>query len=166
MIRDPEAVLPACQLAYAYLLDHDREEEAARYRARGEEHLEAVEKAAGERSSVSVDDRLEPAELSDELITRLREKIAWHEEVAEAYLVRKRTEQFDETHPFYVLALVPKSGFRTAWKGSDNGVEPLEDRVARDLSIPGEVIVAKVGRKSPLAERFAEIDGARVYSRE
>lgn len=167
MVRDPEAVLPACQVAYAYLLDHGREDEAERYRRRGEEQMGAFEQAAGERSGVSVDDRLEPADLPGELLSGLREKVAWHEEVEEAYLVRKRTEQFDETHPFYVLAVVPKSGLRAAWKETDHDSEPLVDRVARELALPGgEVIVAKIDRKSPLGRRFAEIDGARLYARE
>ena len=165
MGRDPEAVLPACQLAYGYLRDHDRDDEAEKYRARAEQQAEVFQHAAGERSEVSVEDRLESPDLPAELVADVREKVAWHEEVAEAFLVRKRTAHLDDTHPFYVLALVPKSSFRTAWKESDNDAEPLEERVARDVSLPGEVMVAKVDKKSALAQHFAQIDGALIYER-
>jgi hypothetical protein len=165
MDRDPEAVLPSCQIAYLYLRDHDRDDEAERYRIRAEEQATVFEHAAGERSGVSVDDRLEPANLPGDVVHELHEHVARHEEVAEAYLVRKRTDHLDDTHPFFVLAVVPKSTFRTAWKESDDDAEPLEDRVLRDISLPGEVMVAKVDKKSPLAQRFAQIDGARIYER-
>lgn len=162
MERDPEAVLPACQLAYVYLRDRDRDEEAERYRVRAEQQANVFEQAAGERSEVSIDDRLEPSGLPGDLLASLREKVAWHEDVAAAYLVRKRTDHLDDTHPFYVLAVVPKSGFRTAWRESDEDAEPLEERIAREISLPGEFMVAKVGKKSPLAQHFAQIEGARL----
>jgi Zn-dependent protease with chaperone function len=163
--RDPEAVLPACQIAYLYLHDRERDEEAEAYRVRAEEQANMFEQAAGERSQVSVEDRLEPSKLPDDLLTSLRKKVDWHEEVAAAYLVRKRTDHLDDTHPFYVLAVVPKSGFRTAWKESHDDVDPLEESVARDVSLPGEFIVVKISGKSPLAQHLAQIDGARVYER-
>jgi len=165
MNRDPEAVLPGSQIAHAYLREHDREDEAEAYRTRAEEQTKVFEHAAGERSEVSVDDRLEPADLPADLVAKVRENLAWHEEVAEAFLLRKRTDHFDDTHPLYVLAVVPKSTFRTAWKESDDDTEPLEERVARDVSLPGELMVAKVDRKSPLAQHFAQIEGARLYER-
>lgn len=127
--------------------------------------LDVLERATSERSEVSVEDKLEPPGLDAELLEGLRQKIAWHDEVAAAYLIRKRTQHFDDTHPFYVLALVPKSSFRTAWKEGDDDAEPLEERVARDISLPGEHIVVKVDQKSPLAQHFAQIDGARVFER-
>jgi Zn-dependent protease with chaperone function len=163
--RDPEAVLPACQIAYGYLLEHGREKEAERYRERAEQQASLFERAADERSMVSVDDRLEPLDLSGELLASLREKVAWHEEVGDAYLVRKRTDHLDDTHPFYVLVLVPRSGFKTAWKETEDDAEPLEERVARDVSLPGEFFVTKVSRKSPLAQHLAQIDGALLYAR-
>jgi Zn-dependent protease with chaperone function len=165
MERDPEAVLPACQIAYAYLREHERDEEAEAYRKRAEQQADVFEQAAGERSEVSVDDRLEPSNLPGEVLASVREKVDWHEEVAAAYLVRKRTDHLDDTHPFYVLALVPRSSFRTAWKETDDDAEPLEERVARDVTLPGEFIVVKIGVKSPLAQHFAQIEGARVYER-
>lgn len=165
MERDPEAVLPACQIAYLYLSEHDRDEQAQAYHRRAEQQVDVLERATNERSEVSVEDTLEPPGLDAELLEGLRQKIAWHDEVVAAYLIRKRTQHFDDTHPFYVLAVVPKSSFRTAWKEGDDDAESLEERVARDISLPGEHIVVKVDQKSPLAQHFAQIDGARVFER-
>jgi hypothetical protein len=164
--RDPDAVLPACELAYEWLRDRGRDDEAQLYRSRGARQADELEAADEERSEVSIEDELAPPALPDELVERIRRKVAWHEEVREAYVVRKVTEHLDEEHPFHVVALVPKSDFRTAWREADDDEEPLEARVARDLALSDDFMVAKVGRKSPLAQRFAEIDGAKVFSRD
>jgi hypothetical protein len=41
----------------------------------------------------------------------------------------------------------------------------FRDRFAPDLSLPGEVMVLKVGKKSPLAARFAQIEQSQIYER-
>src|SRR5207248_6857770 len=63
--RDTEAVLPACEIAYHFLRDRDREQEAARYRERAETQVEVLDAAMEERSGVSVDDELEPPDLAE-----------------------------------------------------------------------------------------------------
>ena len=83
-----------------------------------------------------------------------------------AYLIRKRAAHLDDTNPFHVLALVPKGGFRAAWRETDEDYEPLEERVARDLGFPDEeFMIARLDWRSPLARRFAEIEGAKIFSR-
>jgi Peptidase family M48 len=164
--RDPEAVLPACGIAYQFLRERGREQEAARYRERGERQLELLGAAAEERSGVSVDDELEPPDLPEEQLEQIRRKVAWHEDVVQAYLVRKRAAHLDDTHPFYVLALVPKGGFRAGWREAEDGHEPLEERVARDIRFTdGELMIARLDERSPIAKRLAEIEGAKIFSR-
>ena len=164
--RDPDGVLPACEIAYGFLRERGREDEAERYRERAERQVEVLNAAAEERFSVSVDDELEPPDLAEELLERIRRKVAWHEDVVAAYLVRKRAAHLDDTHPFYVLALVPKSGFRAAWREADEDYEPLEERVARDLAFTDdEFMVARVDWRSPIARRLAEIEDAKIFSR-
>jgi Zn-dependent protease with chaperone function len=163
---DPDAVLPACHIAYHFLRERGREQEAARYRERAESQVEVLDAATEERSGVSVHDELEPPGLPEEQLERIRRKIAWHEDVMEAYLVRKRAAHLDEWYPFYVLALVPKGGFRAAWRETDDDYEPLEERVARDLAFTdGELMIARLDWRSPIARRLAEIDGAKIFSR-
>jgi Zn-dependent protease with chaperone function/tetratricopeptide (TPR) repeat protein len=164
--RDPDAVLPACGIAYDFLRERGREQEAARYRERAERQVDVLDAAAEERSGVSVDDELEPPDLPEEMLERIRRKVAWHEDVVEAYIVRKRAAHLDDTHPFYVLGLVPKGGFRAAWRETDEDYEPLEERVARDLAFADEeFMIARVDWRSPIVRRFAEIEGAKIFSR-
>ncbi|HYZ78256.1 MAG TPA: M48 family metallopeptidase [Gaiellaceae bacterium] len=165
--RDPDAVLPACEIAYRFLRERGREEEAARYRERAERQVEVLDAAAEERWGVSVDDELEPPDLPEEVLERIRRKVAWHEDVREAYLVRKRAAHLDDAHPFYVLALVPKGGFRAAWREADDDYEPLEERVARDLGFTEEeFMIARMDWRSPIARRLAEIEGAKIFRRD
>ena len=168
-------MLPACEIAYHFLRERGREQDAARYRERAERQVEVLDAAEDERSGVSVDDELEPPDLPEEELERIRRKVAWHEDVVQAYLVRKRAAHLDDTHPFYVLALVPKGGFRAALRDTD-GYEPLEQRVARDLrSMDEELMIARVDWKSPIARASFSGDipslalmlwrPARLYSR-
>ncbi len=161
--RDPEAVIPACELAYAYLHAHARDEEAGAYARRREEHAELLEAAAIERSEVSVDDQLEPPDLPDELLEQVVQTVVRHKEVARAYLVRKRTKHFDDTLPFFVLGIVPKSYSRTEWKDADHDRETLVDRIAGEISLPVEVIVVQIHKDSPLVRRFAQLDRACLF---
>lgn len=165
MDRDPDAVLPSCEVAYGYLFRRGRDEEAQAYLDRAKRQAALLEGAHEERSRVTVDDRLEPANVPADVRESLRKAISLHEEVAEAYLVRKRTEHFDDTHPFFVLAVLPRSAVRTARKEARDDVEPLESRVQRVLSFPHELVVVKVGSGSSLAKRFAEAAGAPVFER-
>jgi hypothetical protein len=64
----------------------------------------------------------------------------------------------------YVVALVLKSDFRSAWREADDEA-PLVDRVARDLDVGADLLVVQVDEKSPLGQRFAAIDGAEIFSR-
>jgi len=163
MELDPETVLSGCLIAYQYLDELGRDAEAQPYWSRVEQQSKLLEQAADERSRVSADDQLEPADLSAESVSRIYDTLMRSDEVAEAYLVRKRTALFDLTHPFYVLAVVPT--FRTTWKETDSDMEPLEDRLAGDVPLGVDFMVAKVGKKSPLIGRLKEIEGARVYKR-
>jgi tetratricopeptide (TPR) repeat protein len=165
MDLDPDTVLGGCLIAYEYLSESGRDAEAGAYWSRIEQQAEVFQQAVAERSQVSVDDEFEPPDLPGELLARLRETVSSYDEVGEAYLVRKRTGHLDDTHAFYVLAVVPKSSFRTAWKEADRDVEPLEERLVRDLALPGDFMVVRVGKKNPLARRLAEIEGTSLYKR-
>jgi hypothetical protein len=165
MERELEAVLPACELAYRYLKAHGRDDEAETYRRRAEQQSEAIAAATAERREVSIEDRLEPPTVSETWRQRVWEALAQYKEVDEAYLVRKRTEHFDESHPFYVLGVVPRSTFRTARNEAKTGDVPLADRVAHDISLPADFMVVTLARKSPLGQAFMRVEGARVYAR-
>jgi hypothetical protein len=170
MDRDEEAVVPACELAIGYLKEQGRDDEAARYFERGNQGVAVLEAAAEERAGVSLDDRLEAPDLPDELLESLRQKLRWREEIEEAYLVRKRVEKLAASHPFYVLAFVPKGGFRALWKEAkdeESEQETVEEWLVRmvEAEVPGELMVARIDKDSPIGRRLTSVDDALLFVR-
>ncbi|MDX6475695.1 MAG: hypothetical protein QOH95_1206 [Gaiellaceae bacterium] len=168
MEADPDAILPACELAIAFLVEQGREDETERYFQRGHEHMDVIESAVEERGEVTVDDELEPADLPDALLESVRQKLRGREEIEEAYLVRKRLELFAETDPLYVLAFVPKGGLRSVWreaKNEEDERETVEEWLMRTVDLPGDLIVSRVEKSSPIGRRVTSVDGALVFER-
>jgi Zn-dependent protease with chaperone function len=170
MDRDEEAVVPACELAIGYLKEQGRDAEAAGYFERGNQGVAVLEAAAEERAGVSLDDRLEAPDLPDELLESLRQKLRWRDEIQEAYLVRKRVEKLAATHPFYVLAFVPKGGFRALWKEAkdeESEQETVEEWLVRmvESEVPGELMVARIDKESPIGKRLTSVDDALLFAR-
>jgi Zn-dependent protease with chaperone function len=169
MDADPEAIVPACELAIAYLEERGRSEEADRYRRRGEQQLEVFEAASVERAAVDVDDELEPADLDQALVEQIRATLERHEDVGAAYVVRKRLQHLAEEYPLYVVALIPRKRWRQLWKEADadeKDEDTLADRVASDLDIPVDVQVIVPGPRSGMDERLDAIPGAKIFSRD
>jgi len=164
MEADPEAVLPACQIAFGYLSDHDRTEEADRYRARAEQHMQLLEQATEERRDVVADDEFEPHDLSEDLVRQIRRTLSTFSEVADAYLVQKRVEHLRNEYPLYVIGVVPKHRWRQAWKDEDDDKPTLAQEVAGSLELPVDFHVLVPGPRSDVEERLERVEGAKIYS--
>src|SRR5919106_1547731 len=123
---DPEAVLPACELAVEFLEQRGREEEAEPFRERAKRQLEQFEAAAEERAGVGVDDRFLPPELAPEHLERIRSVVARTPEVGQAFLARKHVQHLADAYPYYVLVVVPRRVWRRAWREADNDPTPLD----------------------------------------
>lgn len=89
MEKDTAYVLAGCELLYGFFRERGREKDAKSYYERGVHHIELLEAARKERSHFRFDETYLPHELSDEQIARLVSQFAIHDEVSEAYLVRK-----------------------------------------------------------------------------
>ena len=169
MDADQEAVVPACELAIAYLEARGRSDEANRYRARGEHQLDVYEAASAEREEVGVEDELEPAQLDKALVEHVRATVARHEDVKAAYLVRKRLRHLADEYPLYVVAVIPRKRWRQLWKEADahdKDESTLADRVAADLELPVEAHVIVPGPRSGMNKRLEAIPGAKIFSRD
>jgi hypothetical protein len=161
---DPEAVLPACELAVEFLEQRGREEEAEPFRERAKRQLEQFEAAAEERAGVGVDDRFLPPELAPEHLERIRSVVARTPEVGQAFLARKHVQHLADAYPYYLLVVVPRRVWRQAWREADNDATPLDALVAGQLGdVPAEIQVVALGRKAPLAQRIAEVEGSEIY---
>jgi Zn-dependent protease with chaperone function len=165
---DADAIFPACEVAYGFLHERGREEEAFRYRERAEQHFELLGKAQEERQDIAVDDELEPHDLPEELVERIRSAVAGQEEIAEAYLVRKRVDHLRDEYPLYVIGIIPRKRWRQLWKDEDadkDGGATLAERVAEDLDLPVDFHVIVPGPRSGMDERLAQVERAKIFGR-
>jgi Zn-dependent protease with chaperone function len=167
MEADPEAVLPACETAFFYLKEQGLDEEAERFRARGEKQLDTFARASEERGSVTAEDRLLPHELPNDVVENLRSQLARYEEVDRAYLVRKDLRHLADEYPLYVVGIVRPYGRRTLWRqAKDPEDQPsLAQRLASELKLPVDFLVVVPGPRSKLNKRFAAVSGAEMYRR-
>lgn len=163
MDADPDAVLPACELAFAYLRERNRDEEAEQWRRRGEERIAELERADAERNRLLKNDELVPHDLSPEALEELRSGLARYPEVERAYVARKVVENAPE-HPFYAIGIVPHGGvlrFRRA-----NASAELIQRLISELQLPFDAFFLPLdGDNKPFRKKFRTVEGAEVYSR-
>jgi Zn-dependent protease with chaperone function len=165
---DADAIFPACEVAHGFLHERGREEEAARYRERAERHFELLGKAQEERQDIAVDDELEPHDLPDELVDRIRSAVAGQEEIAEAFLVRKRVDHLRDEYPLYVIGIIPQKRWRQLWKDEDadmDGGATLAERVAERLDLPVDFHVIVPGPRSGMDERLEQVERAKIFGR-
>ena len=163
MQREPESVLPGCELIYWYLIQQGQEEEAERYRQRAEQHYDLLELAQQERSGVSIRDQFQPHGLPAETVENLSKQLSYYPNIGGAYLVRKAVAYLPE-QPFYVLGIVPYSRwyeFRSAKEDVS-----LVNQLAAELQIPGQAYIIILGRDFKWLKRvLRKIEGAVIYRR-
>lgn len=163
MEADLEAVLPGCQVVYAYLNQQGRAEEAERYRKRAEQHYELLVRAQQERATVSAGDRFEPHPLSAEAVEELRRQLSRYPQVGAALLVRKAVSCFPEK-PLYVLGIVPhRPWYKPHSETSDH---QLAQRLAAELQAPGQTRIIVFNRHTAgLKKLLRKAPGAEIYRR-
>jgi Zn-dependent protease with chaperone function len=156
--RDWQIVLLATALAYSYLHERGRDEEAEPYERRLEQQAELLEAAEKERSEVTLDDWLDRPDLPSEQLELVRDAVAAESEVAAAYLVRKHTHHLNDESPFYVLGVVPRS-YARATKGDSTGAA-LAERLADAVPPPLQCLVVTLEKHNKVTRRLARIEGA------
>jgi len=164
MASEPEAVLPACEVAYAYLVGQGKREEAERYGVRAEGRIRQIEQAVEERSELDLETGLEPHELPAEVVSSLEGRLAQHDGVARAYLARKRVRHLDDEDPLYVVAVVPSQRWRTLWREAGEEEPSLAERLVEALDLPVSFSVVVPHPRSDLERRLEQIPGSRVYT--
>ncbi|MBA3330353.1 MAG: M48 family metalloprotease [Actinobacteria bacterium] len=164
MASEPEAVLPACEVAYEYLVGQGRREEAERYGVRAEVRMRQIEQAVEERSELDLETGLEPHELPAEVVSSLEGRLAQHDGVARAYLARKRVRHLDDEDPLYVVAVVPSQRWRTLWREAGEEEPSLAERLVEALDLPVSFSVVVPHPRSDLERRLEQIPGSRIYT--
>ncbi|MBD1937163.1 M48 family metallopeptidase [Microcoleus sp. FACHB-68] len=167
MEKDPEKVLPGCELIYAFFKDQGQIEKAKAYQARAQQHYELLLMAQRERSFVREDDTFLPHDLPSAALALLLQQVSRYTQVKEVYLVRKKVRYFPE-QPFYVLGIK----LRRAWykfKSSDSDQQFFNHFVS-EVEFPGQAYVILLNSQERnfknLEEILREIQGAAIYKHE
>jgi hypothetical protein len=159
MELDPDAVLPACELAIAYLSERGREAEATRYFALGGRRAALLDAAIAERDSFTLDDSIESAALPPEVERKLQQRLAAFPEVERVHVGRRRLEHLADEFPAYVVFVV-------ADKRKQVEDEPtLAAQLADTIELPGQFHVLVRRRRSGDVKRFEENVPVPVYRR-
>jgi Zn-dependent protease with chaperone function len=133
MADDPDAILPATELAYDFLRSHGRTDEAERYRERAAHRGDELELAYAERSDPQDRGEDVPHELPDDVVAETQRQLAAHPDVKRAFLVRRRMRHLDDELPLYVLYVMPR---RRPWRPFGGDRAKLVRRVAESLDLP------------------------------
>jgi Zn-dependent protease with chaperone function len=166
MAADATAVLPACNVAAAYLEERGRDAEGERYRERAQRQVELFYAAGEERETLTEEDELEPADLPHDVLESLCDSFARHPEVGRAYVVRKRVEHLGDEFPLYVVGVIPKNEWRHLWRETDDDKVSLAELLSDEIELPGDFHVVVPGPRSAIKKRFEQIPGARIFNRE
>jgi hypothetical protein len=161
MAKDPETVIPSCQLIYSFLQKQGREQEAAKYRQQAEQHYELLYLAQQERSGVSASDRFEPHGLSAEAVAQFRKQLARYPQIKEAYLVRKVVRYFPQK-PFYILGIKRKRSFFEMDQNRE--YQKLLDQLVNELEFSGESWIVFLNANAPLAKALSQTAEVPIYS--
>ena len=161
MKLDRMMTVPACEQIYSYFYSQKRDEEAMPYLKKADNFYDIVLLAERERSGVTDIDEYESHDFPDEFLSELIRQISFHEEIAEAYLVKKKVEYLPE-EPFYVLGIKTKKN----WLGRSVGVsdENLLDAVAEQVGKLNVNYVVMLNRQfKKTYKRMKEIPNSKIY---
>ncbi len=146
-LSSPELAVDACQYAYHYLMDNDREQDAAFFRDEAQKRQEQQWEADAERSSLEPDDTLVPADISDELRIEIVTQLSESPLVGKAWLAQKPVKHYPE---------VPALAIAVTSKGLHFSEDGLADKLAEAFEFPDVTffVVPKTGNFKPLAKRI------------
>jgi hypothetical protein len=110
MELDHNLTAAACAQLSAYYQRRGDVVSADKYSRRSMRHWQLYENAVAERTQVSFIEKFRPHNFSDLEVQQLRTELAKHEEIKEAYLVRKEVTYLSQ-HPLHALSLVLDRGW-------------------------------------------------------
>lgn len=163
MEEEPDSVLSGCQLAYSFLRQKGKLEEAEQYRDRAERHYELLQRAYYERGLVQPTDRFHRHTLSDEAVESLRTQLAEHARVRGAFLVGKAVELLPQK-PCHILAIVPR--YRWYQMESDDSAAKLVEQFSSELEVPDGTYIIVLNRNNRKLRRALEkIEGSQIIEK-
>lgn len=158
MDADAEAIKPGAELAWRFLKNRGREQEAERYRQRWLERDRFEKEYQAERANFTAVDDYDPHGLPAEAAQALASQLADLHFIGKAWLVRKRVKHDLEHAP--LLLLVRKRRFDNT---DANTVRTLVERLP---GVPeGTSIGVHADSLDKLFKRVGKVAGSRIYAR-
>jgi Zn-dependent protease with chaperone function len=163
LTEDPDALLPACELAIAFLCEQGRAREAEPYRARASARNKALEDARAERTALRTEIDVRAHGLPPEVTLGIARQLPEFREVRRAYPGRRVHVHLDDEFPSYVLGVdlhVPR------WKPHLGDPRPgLIRRLAAEIEAPIDIVFFDLKQAGSLRKRLPKVPGAQIYAR-
>jgi Zn-dependent protease with chaperone function len=159
--RNPDMLIPACQVLFAYFTAEGQPQEAERYREHAQKFFAQLEEAEPERAGISSDQELIPHEAAPAEVERLRGQLSPFPQIKTVYLAQKRLEKFPEK-PLYVVGIVTNASWYQFNRTTSN--RQLIDEVVSQVSFPGETLVVVLdGSYKKLLKGFRRLEGSQIF---
>jgi Zn-dependent protease with chaperone function len=159
MQADPAATIGACGHIFDYLSRRGRVAEADRYLHRAEKRQREEREGERERDGLNKSDTFVPHGLDGELLDYLRERVSEVRDIAEAWLVRKRTRHLED-QPVIVLGVQPRKVPLWARWYREGILGPLQQKIRR---FPHPIELVLFDRCPPaMATAIRAVPGARL----
>lgn len=155
MEADYDFIIPGNHLLIQYFIGQDRPEEAEKYLSKALDFARIL-KLAKEERQVRLDHNYIWHGLSSEQLLEIVQQLRQYPELSQAYLVRRKV-QYLLNRPMYVLVIVQTHSGRSREKTS------LTDRIASQVSFPGEAFVVELNWKNRKLKSVRKIQGALIY---
>jgi Zn-dependent protease with chaperone function len=149
-ILKDEFIEPACHLAYSYLVDNERIDEASEWQTKAYNIQDVYRSAQLERQQITRKDVIIKSEVSTDSVEPLLNQIKQNDKVKEVWLAQKVVHQFTDS-PVLVFALKAKRGFYL----SDNLAEKILEKL--EISSDETVFILTKGNDSRLFKKVLKV---------
>lgn len=140
----PDAVIPACELAYAFYKNKGKDADAEKYRLKAEAHMDLQKQAQNERADLYKYDEYIQDELSNEWLEELKKQFASIDGIKTVWVCRKKVKIFVD-QPVYVFIYTSKW-----WKSHSK----LDQAVLNMLQFPeAYFVINKKGEHKKYAKK-------------
>lgn len=153
MEADYDFVIPGNQLLFQYFMGLGRSKEAETYFDKAMEFARTL-KLAEEERQVKLDRNYIYHGLPSEQVQEIVQQLKQYPELSQAYLVRRKV-RYLPNRPMYVLGIVRNH--------SGKSRESLIDRIASQVSFPGETFVVELNWENRKLKSIRKIQGALIY---
>ncbi|MDQ3132229.1 MAG: M48 family metalloprotease [Acidobacteriota bacterium] len=160
MAADISFTMQACEQIYAFLHAKGFEEKAMSFLNKAETFYEVLTAAQKERENITDRDEFEAHDLNDEKVRAITEKIAGHEEITAAYLLRKKVRYLPEK-PCYVLCIeTKKKWFKSSGDVKDEHLLEVVVNQVEPFGINFALVLKKFKR---VRKELHKIPNAKIY---